>query len=68
MAATKTYRVLPKDGEWQVKALNASRASSRHPTKPEAIAKARQFGQRPGTVKVVIHRKDGTVQESRTYD
>lgn len=68
MAANKTYRVMPADDGWIVKAEGAKRASSRHTKKPEAVKQARVFAERPGTVNVIIHRQDGTVQESRTYN
>lgn len=68
MTTTKTYRVMPKDDGWQVKAIDASRASSRHDKKRDALEAARDFAQKYSRTKVVIHRQDGTVQESRTYN
>lgn len=65
--ASKIYHVMPENGEWKVQLKGGKRATSRHPTKTEAIAKATQLARAPQTVHVVIHRRNGTVQQSHTY-
>ena len=56
------------DGGWQVLTEGASRATSVHRTKPEAVAAAKELarGQRPS--QVLVYKKDGLeVQEEKTY-
>jgi uncharacterized protein YdaT len=68
MAKRKTYHVIPKaDGGWNVKGENASRASSSHATKAEAISRAKELAKNQDLGQVVIHKKDGTIQTEHTY-
>ena len=50
----------PKGG-WQTMREGASRASSRHDTQLKAIGHGRDLAKRD-KVKLVIHRKDGTIR------
>ena len=68
MAKRKTCHVTPKaDGGWNVKGENASRASSSHATKAEAISRAKELAKNQDLGQVVIHKKDGTIQTEHTY-
>ncbi len=62
MAEYTIYHVLPKDDQWTVKKEKAERASFIMDTKQEAKEKARELAKDDNTT-VVIHRKDGTVEE-----
>ena len=68
MAKRAVYHVTPTgDGDWKVKAVGSSRASSTHENKADAVDRATDLGKehRPG--QIVIHGKDGKIQEERTY-
>lgn len=64
----KVYHVASHDEGWKVEAEGASRATSVHGTKNEAVSAAKELaqGQRPSGV--VIHKKDGTIQDQVSYD
>jgi len=67
-AAPKVYHVVPDDdGGWKVKAKGASRASSRHDGKQEAVRRAKDLAQRSARGHVVVHKADGTIQSEFTY-
>lgn len=66
--ARKIYHVLAEDGEWTVRRAGGQRATSRHPTKRAAIAKATELARGPEPVHVIIHRQDGTVEEAHSYE
>lgn len=53
-------------GGWQVKAPKAVRASSVHPTKAEAIDRAREILKRTGGGELTMQRRDGTIGDSDT--
>lgn len=68
MSERKAYHVTPHpEGGWKVEAGGATRASSTHQTKEEAVDSAKELakGQKPG--QVVIHRQDGTIEAEQTY-
>jgi len=50
------------DGGWNVKEENASRASSSHDTKAEAIARAKKLAKKQVLGQVIIHKRYGTIQ------
>lgn len=63
----KAYHVTPHpEGNWQVKAERAKRASSKHSTKKEAIKSARRQASKKSS-QVYIHGENGRIQEERTY-
>jgi hemerythrin superfamily protein len=67
-AARKVYHVVPDDdGRWKVKAKGATRASSRHDGKQEAVRRAKDLAQRGARGQVVVYKADGTVQNEFTY-
>jgi hypothetical protein len=69
MTPNNIFRVLPDDGGWNVKRDGNERASTVEETKPAALTRARTMAMNArGTASVIIHRRDGTVQESRRYD
>jgi hypothetical protein len=66
MGKSDNYHVVPQDKGWAVKKQNAARASSTHDTKAEAVKAGRAVAKRnEGSLR--IHKKDGTIQEERTY-
>ncbi len=68
MANRKTYHVTPKkDGGWNVKGQGASRASSTHDTKAEAVNRGREVAKSQPLGQLVIHKQDGTIQTEHTY-
>lgn len=58
---------LRTDGGWNVKEENASRASSSHDTKAEAVDRAKELAKNQELGQVVIHKKDMTIQTEHTY-
>ena len=63
-----TYTVTPREGGgWSVQAEGASRATSVHDSKDEAVSRARKLAgdRRPG--QLLVYKKDGTVQSEQTY-
>ena len=65
----KTYLVTSRpDGGWQVQTEGASRATSVHRTKPEAVAAAKELARGQTPSQVLVYKKDGLeVQEEKTY-
>ncbi len=56
MSKRKTYHVTPNaDGGWKVKEEKASRASSSHDTKAEAVDRAKELAKNQELGQVVIH-------------
>lgn len=64
----KTYHVAAHDEGWKVEAEGASRATSVHDTKSEAVSAAKELAQNQRPSAVVIHRKDGAIQDQVSYD
>lgn len=68
MAKRKTYHVTAKTGGgWNVKGENASRASSTHDTKVDAVDRARELAKSQSLGQIVIHKQDGKIQTEHTY-
>ena len=68
MTPRKVYHVTKgPDGEWKVKAENASRASCSHETKAEAVGRAKELANGQDTGQVIVHKQDGTIQTEYTY-
>ncbi len=57
------WHVLPADDGWRVKREGASRATSRHGTKKEATAAAKDLARKRQGGKVILHRQDGSFQD-----
>jgi uncharacterized protein YjbJ (UPF0337 family) len=67
-AERKTYSVEPQsDGKWRVEADDASRASSVHDVKDEAVRKAKELAQKHKPSQMLVYKQDGTVQTEQTY-
>ncbi len=68
VSRSKTYHVKKSGDQWAIELEGASRATSLHATKKEAVSAARDLaaGKRPS--QLVIHRVDGTIQDSHTYE
>ena len=62
----KDIHVVPHKDGWATKKEGASRAGVVTDTKAEALEKAREQARREN-VEVVIHKKDGTIQDSDSY-
>ena len=63
----KTHHVVPNtSGGWDVKRGGASRASSHHDTKREAIDRGREISRNQGS-EFRIHNKDGRIAKSDSH-
>ena len=62
----KDIHVVPRDGGWAVKREGASRDSSHHDRKTDAIDTARGTARRD-RVEVVEHGRNGRIQDSDSY-
>jgi uncharacterized protein YdaT len=67
MAKRTVSHVTHDNGQWKVKKENAQRASSVHDTKKEAVDQAIEQAKQKKPSQVIIHKKDNTIQEERTY-
>lgn len=68
MATTlTTYHVKPRDEGWSIEAEGASRPSAIEARKTDAVARAREIAENQQPAKLVIHKQDGTVQDTVTY-
>jgi hypothetical protein len=68
MSNRKTYHVTPNSGGgWKVKLENAPKAFRICDTKAEAIGSATEVAKNQVLGQVVIHKRDMTIQEERTY-
>lgn len=63
-----TYAVRPHDEGWAVWKVGNKQASSVHSTKKEATSAGRELAQDHRPSELVLHRQDGTVQDSYSYD
>jgi uncharacterized protein YdaT len=64
--AKRDIHVVPHEEGWATKKEGASRAGSVHDTKADALEQAHEQAKRE-RVEVVIHRQDGTIQDSDSY-
>jgi uncharacterized protein YjbJ (UPF0337 family) len=66
----KTYLVkLHADGGWKVQAEKATRATSVHRTKAEAVATGKELARSKGPSQLLVYKADGfEVQEDKTYE
>jgi poly(hydroxyalkanoate) granule-associated protein len=64
----KVYHVSTHEDGWKVEAEGASRATSVHPTKDEAVSAAKELAQHQAPSQVVVHKIDGAIQANFTYD
>ena len=66
----KTYLVKPHtDGGWKVQAEEATRATSVHRTKAEAVAAGKELARSKTPSQLLVYKQDGfEVQEEKTYE
>ena len=63
-----TYTVTPRDGgKWSVQTQGASRATSVHDSKDEAVSNAKKLAGDRKPSQLLIYKQDGTVQTEQTY-
>lgn len=65
--AATVYHVVPHEDGWAVEKEGASRAASVHSTKAEAVAAGRGLAKAAEPGRLVLHRQDGTVQDTYSY-
>lgn len=62
------YVVVPREEGWAVEKEGAERATSLHDTKKEALEAARGLARDKAPSTLLVHKQDGTVQETLTYE
>jgi hypothetical protein len=62
------YHVEPSDRGWRVVKEGATRASATFDTKPDAVARGRELAKAQSRGRLVVHGKDGRVQDELTYE
>jgi hypothetical protein len=62
------FHVKPDGEGWVVKGDGAERASSTHGTKKDALAAGRELAHKRVPSQLVVHKSDGKVQETWSYD
>ncbi|NNF57500.1 MAG: DUF2188 domain-containing protein [Rhodothermaceae bacterium] len=62
------YSLQPREDGWAVQKVGAKQASSTHGTKKEALVAARKLAKQHAPSRLVIHRADGTEQETVEYE
>lgn len=62
-----TYHVTKTDDGWKGKKEGGERSSVTGTTKEEVIKKTIELAKKQGDTSVVIHKRDGKIQEERTY-
>jgi uncharacterized protein YjbJ (UPF0337 family) len=68
MGERKTYVVTTHaDGGWKVQVEGASRATSVHKTKGEAVASAKELARSHQPSQLLVYKQNGTVQTEQTY-
>jgi hypothetical protein len=64
MAAREAHVVPATNGSWEVVEPGAQSPSSSHPTQRDAITSARKLLERGKGGEIVIHGRDGSIQQS----
>ena len=62
----RNQHVIPKDGQWAVKAAGSPRVTKVCSTQREAVDAARAIAKRQGS-ELLIHGRDGRIREKSTY-
>ena len=62
------YHVVPKEEGWALKQEGVAEPLSMHPTKDEALKAGRTMAEDHVPSRLVTHKKDGRVQESKTFE
>ncbi|QIN85067.1 DUF2188 domain-containing protein [Rubrobacter tropicus] len=55
------------DGTWEVRTEGATRATSVHDRKDEAVSKAKKLAGNRVPSQLLVYKQDGTVQTEQTY-
>ncbi len=66
MSKKRDIHVVPHEDGWATRKEQAERAGGVYDSKADALERAREQAKRE-RVEVVIHRKDGTIQDSDSY-
>lgn len=61
------FHIVPHAEGWAVEREGASRATSVHGTKSEAVGAGRERAKAGASGRLVVHRQDGTIQDTFTY-
>lgn len=64
--STNDQHVIPHNNRWAIKKENSNQASYVFETKEEALNKAKDIAKNQ-SVNIVIHRKNGTIQDTIKY-
>ncbi|MDX1545809.1 MAG: DUF2188 domain-containing protein, partial [Rhodothermales bacterium] len=67
-SARAVYHVVPRDDGWAVQKEGNERATSLHTSKNEALKAGREVATNQAPSRLVVHKADGTIQTSYTYD
>lgn len=67
-ASAAVYHVASHEKGWAVQREGTERASSVHETKKEALEAGREAARTHAPSRLVVHKQDGTVQETYTYE
>jgi poly(hydroxyalkanoate) granule-associated protein len=67
-AQVAVYAVVAREEGWAIEKQGAERAVSVHATKEEALDRARALAGEHRPSELVVHRKDGTVQDTVVYE
>jgi hypothetical protein len=67
MGKRNKYHVTYKDGNWKVKKEGRTRALKIFERKQDAVNYGRVQAKKGGMGQLKIHKKDGKIQEERTY-
>lgn len=62
------FHVLADDEAWKVEAEGGKPAASHHKTKRQAVKTGRDLASRAAPARLVIHRRDGTIQKQHAYE
>ncbi|MCA1010232.1 DUF2188 domain-containing protein [Halobacillus halophilus] len=62
----KGEHVVPHEDGWAVQAEDAKKPSNVYEKKEEAVSRAKEVAENKGT-QVIIHKKDGSIQERKDY-
>jgi hypothetical protein len=65
--ARAAYQVKPDGDQWRVMRRGARRASSIHPSKAQATARAKELAKRGPNGQVRVHGRDGSIRHEWTY-
>jgi len=67
MFKRKVFHVVPDGDSWKVKSEGSKRAVKTFDDKKDAVDFGREIAKNQPLGQLKIHKKDGTIQEERTY-